>query len=173
MRINDCDRRLNYYDDKLLRLSKLEELIPTYLLDTVTTIADKRSNKITEQHNATVQSKLTRLQHAAHKKRHKKIANKNWVRDISSRPLDENEMNVLSYGLNILFRLNTYQPTVLYRVFSPLWLTIVDTGDAGISKESVPSTPSLVLSAVGTESLLQYRYRQSISPPLRTEAAPK
>ena len=63
----------------------------------VTTIADKRANKTTEQHHAIVQSKLTGLQHAAHKKRHK--TDKNWVRNISSRPLDENETQVLSYGL--------------------------------------------------------------------------
>ena len=44
-----------------------------------------------------VQSKLTRLQHAAHKKRHK--TDKNWVRNISSRLLDQNETHVLSYGL--------------------------------------------------------------------------
>ena len=41
--------------------------------------------------------KLTRLQHAAQKKRHK--TDKNWVRNISSRPLDENETQLLSYGL--------------------------------------------------------------------------
>ena len=50
----------------LLCLSKLRELIPTSLLDTLTTIADKRANKTTEQHHAIVRSKLTRLQHAAH-----------------------------------------------------------------------------------------------------------
>ena len=98
VRINDCHRRINYANDKLLLcLSKLKELIPTSLLDTLTTIADKRANKTTEQHHAIVQSKLTRLQHAAHKKRHK--TDKNWVRNISSRPLDENETQVLSYGL--------------------------------------------------------------------------
>ena len=43
------------------------------------------------------ESKLTRLQHAAHKKRSK--TDKNWVRDISSRPLDENETHVLCCGL--------------------------------------------------------------------------
>ena len=97
-RINDCRRRINYANDKLLLcLSKLKELIPTSLLDTLTTIADKRANKTTE-HHAIVQSKLTRLQHAAHKKRHK--TDKNWVRNISSRLLDENETQVLSYGLN-------------------------------------------------------------------------
>ena len=66
-RINDCHRRINYANDKLLLcLSKLKELIPTSLLDTLTTIADKRANKTTEQHHAIVRSKLTRLQHAAH-----------------------------------------------------------------------------------------------------------
>ena len=73
-----------------------EELIPTSLLDTLTTIADTRANKTTEQDHPIVQSKLTRLQHAAHKKRHK--TDKNCVRSISSRPLDENETQVLSYG---------------------------------------------------------------------------
>jgi len=43
------------------------------------------------------ESKLTRLQRAAHKKRSK--TDKNWVRDISSRPLDENETHILSYVL--------------------------------------------------------------------------
>ena len=47
------------------------KVVPTPLLDTVTTIADKRANKTTKQHHAIVQSKLIRLQHAAHKKRHK------------------------------------------------------------------------------------------------------
>ena len=93
--MNDCRRRLNYSNDKLLLcLSKLKELIPTSLLDTVTTIADKRANKSTEKHHAIVQSKLTQFQHAAHKKRHK--TDKNWVRNISTRPLDENETRVLS-----------------------------------------------------------------------------
>ena len=55
-RINDCHRRVSYCNDKLLLcLSKLKELTPTSLLDTVTTIADKRANKTTEQHHAIVQ----------------------------------------------------------------------------------------------------------------------
>ena len=96
--IKDCHRRINYADVKLLLcLSKLQELIPTSLLDTLATIADKRANKTTEQYHAIVESKLTRLQHAAHKKCHK--TDKNWVRNISSHPLDENETQVLSYGL--------------------------------------------------------------------------
>ena len=97
---NDCHRRINYTNDKLLLcLSKLKELIPSPLLDTLTTIADKGANKTTEQHHAIVQSKLTRLQRAAHKKRHK--TNKNWFRNISSRPLDENETQVLSHRIEL------------------------------------------------------------------------
>ena len=65
----------------LLCLSKLRELIPTPLLDTLTIIANNRADKTTEQHLAILQSKLTRLQHTAHKKRHK--TDKNWVRNIS------------------------------------------------------------------------------------------
>ena len=92
---------IKYANDKLLLcLTKLKELIPTPPLDTLTTIADKRANKTTEQHHAIVQSKLTRLQQAAHKKSHK--TDKNWVRKISSRPLDEKETQVLSYGLSLL-----------------------------------------------------------------------
>ena len=49
--IKDCYRRLNYSNDKLLLcLSKLKELIPTPLQDTLTAIADKQANKTTEQH---------------------------------------------------------------------------------------------------------------------------
>ena len=55
------------------------------------------TNETTEHNRAIAQSKLTRLQHAAHKKRHK--TDKNWVRNISSRPLDENETPLPSYGL--------------------------------------------------------------------------
>ena len=98
VRINDCHRRINYTNDRpLLCLSKLKELIPTSLLNTLTIIADKWANKTTEQHHTIVQSKLARLQHAAHKKRHK--TDKNWVRNISSHPLDKNETQVLSYRL--------------------------------------------------------------------------
>ena len=50
-RINDCHRRLNFYNNKLQqRLDKLKQLIPTNLLDTVLAIADKRANKTEEQH---------------------------------------------------------------------------------------------------------------------------
>ena len=42
--------------------------------------------------------KLTRLQNAAHKKLPK--TDKNWVRNISSCALDENETQVFSNGLN-------------------------------------------------------------------------
>ena len=98
-RINDChDRRLNYYKDKLQqRLDKLRHLIPTDLLDTILTIADRRANKTAEQHRTKTQLKLTRLQRTKDKKGQK--PDDNWVRNISSRPLDKTETHVLSYGL--------------------------------------------------------------------------
>ena len=97
-RINDCHRRLNYYKDKLQqRLDKLRRFIPTDLLDTILTIADRRANKTAEQHCTKTQLKLTRLQRTKDKKRQK--PDDNWVRNISSRPLDKTETQVLSYGL--------------------------------------------------------------------------
>ena len=83
--INDCHRRLNYYKDKLQqRLDKLRQFIPTDLLDTILTIADRRANKTAEQHRTKTQLKLTRLQRTKDKKRQK--PDDNWVRNISSRP---------------------------------------------------------------------------------------
>ena len=97
-RINDCHRRLNYYKDKLQqRLDKLRQFIPTDLLDTILTIADRRANKTAEQHRTKTQLKLTRLQRTKDKKRQKPYDN--WVRNISCRPLDKTETQVLSYGL--------------------------------------------------------------------------
>ena len=97
-RINDCHRRLSYYNNKLQhRLDKLKQLLPTSLLSTIQTIADKRADKTTEKHRAKTKLKLTRLQDTKNAKRRK--PDENWVRNISSRPLDETETQVLSYGL--------------------------------------------------------------------------
>ena len=96
--INDCHRRLNYYNNKIQqRLDKLKQLLPTTLLSTIQTIADKRADKTAEQHRAKAKQKLTRLQDTKNANRRKPDAN--WVRNISSRPLDETETPVLSYGL--------------------------------------------------------------------------
>ena len=63
----------------------------------IQTIADKRADKTAEQHRAKTKQKLTRLQDTKNAKRRKSDAN--WVRNISSSPLDETETQVLSYGL--------------------------------------------------------------------------
>ena len=100
-RINDCHRRLNYYNDKIQeRLDKLKQLLPTTLLSTIQTIAEKRADKTAEQHRAKTKQKLKRLQDTKNAKRRKPDAN--WVRNISSRPLVETETQVLSYGLKHL-----------------------------------------------------------------------
>lgn len=104
---NDCHKRLSYSNDKLLLcLSKLKGRIPTSLLDTVTTIADKRGNKIVEQHHAWVQFKMTRLQYAAHKKktiRSTKIAQEHFFP-----PLRRKRNKCTLLDLNIPLHLNTY-----------------------------------------------------------------
>jgi len=86
-RINDCHRRLNYYNDKIQqRLDKLKQLLSTTLLSTIQTIADKRADKTAEQDRAKAKQNLTRLQDTKNDKLRKPDAN--WVRNISSRPLD-------------------------------------------------------------------------------------
>ena len=97
-RINDCHRRLNYCNNKLQQqLNKLKQLLPTDLLDTVTTIADRRANKTTDRVCSEKERKLTRLQRSKDKNRPK--TDDNLVSNISSRPLDKTETHVLSYGL--------------------------------------------------------------------------
>ena len=61
------------------------------------TIADRRADKTTDRVRTEQERKLTRLQRNRDKKRPK--TDKNWVRNISSRPLDKTETHVLSYGL--------------------------------------------------------------------------
>ena len=97
-RINDCHRRLNYCNNKLQQqLDKLKQLLPTNLLDTVMTIAGRRADKTTDRVRTEQERKLTRLQRNKDKKGPK--TDENWVRNISSRPLDKTETHVLSYGL--------------------------------------------------------------------------
>ena len=86
------------YNDKIQqRLDKLKRLLPTTLLSTIQTIADKRADKTAEQYRAKMKQKLTRRQDTKNAKR--RTPDENWVRNISSRPLDETETQVLSYGL--------------------------------------------------------------------------
>ena len=58
---------------------------------------DRRANKATERARTGHQQKLTRLLRNKEQRRSK--PDDNWVRNISSRPLDKNETRVLSYGL--------------------------------------------------------------------------
>ena len=59
-RLNDYHGRLKRYKNKTQQLQeKLKQLIPTELLDTVSTIADKRDNKATERARTGHQQKVT------------------------------------------------------------------------------------------------------------------
>ena len=60
-------------------------------------MADRRADKTTDRGRTEQERKLTRLQRNRDKKRPK--TDENWVRNISSRPLDKTETCVLSYGL--------------------------------------------------------------------------
>ena len=92
-RINDYHRRLNYCNNKLQeQLDKLKQLLPTNLLDAVTTIADRRADKTTDRVRSEQERKLT-------EDKNRPKTDDNWVRNISSRPLDKTETHVLSYGL--------------------------------------------------------------------------
>lgn len=97
-RINDCHRGLKRYNNKKQQLhDKLNQLIRTELLDTITTIAEKRASKATERARTGHQQKLTRL--VRNKEQRQSKPDDNWVRNISSHPLDKNETRALSYGL--------------------------------------------------------------------------
>ncbi|CAH3162976.1 unnamed protein product, partial [Pocillopora meandrina] len=60
-------------------------------------VADRRADKTSYQARDKHQQKLTRLQHNKDKRRQR--TDDNWVRNISSRPLDKTETQILSYGL--------------------------------------------------------------------------
>ena len=60
-RIKNCDRRLNYCNNKLQQLDKLKQLLPTNLLDTVTTIAERRADKTSVRVRTEQERKRTRL----------------------------------------------------------------------------------------------------------------
>ena len=89
---NGCHRRLHYYNEKL---NKLKEVTPTFLPDTIKTIADKLGGKTARQHHAqrggiktnptsTYQNKMPPTE-------------ENGVQNTSCRPLDKTETQVLSY----------------------------------------------------------------------------
>jgi len=92
-RIKNCHRRLNYCNNKLQQLDKLKQLLPTNLLDTVTTIAERRADKTSVRVRTEQERKLSRLHRNKNKNRLK--TDDNWVRNISFRP----ETHVLSFGL--------------------------------------------------------------------------
>ena len=62
----------------------------------MTNITDRRADKTTQQFRTNTERKLTRLRQTRDKRRK---TDDNWARNISSRPLDETETQVLSHGL--------------------------------------------------------------------------
>ena len=96
-RINDCHRRLNLYKTKLQqKFDQLKQRLPTNLLNTVRSIADRRSHRSATDCRTKLGQKLSKLYNKTN--RRSKPDDK-WVRNISSRPLDKTETQVLAYGL--------------------------------------------------------------------------
>ena len=87
--------KVSYANDKLL-LCTLKELIPTSLLDTLTTIADKRANKTTEQHLTNILKPLT------DKSRHKLQSTDNFIDAIKTIQIPDDH-KLVSFDVKSLF----------------------------------------------------------------------
>ena len=84
------ERIIHFYNERLShRFSKSQELIPIILLDA----ACKGAERTARQHHVQTHPTSTRTKI----KRHKTY--ENWIKNISSRPLDETETQVLSHGV--------------------------------------------------------------------------
>ena len=77
---------------------KLKQMIPTDLLDTVSTIVDEQTNNTTERARTGYKRKLTRL--LCDKEQRQSKPDNNWISNISSRSLVKSETRVLANGLN-------------------------------------------------------------------------
>ncbi len=97
MRINDCHKRINIHEKACERIEKyLHEGIPEHLLNIVKRISDKRKDRIKAETRIRLDKKLNAL---FEKTSRKQKAPENWVKNISNRVLDKDEVSVLSYGM--------------------------------------------------------------------------
>ena len=97
VRINNCHRRLNRYKTKpQQKFDQLKQRLPTNLLNTVRSIADRRSHRSATDCRTKLGQKLSKLYNKTNRR---SKSDDKWVRNISSRPLDKTETQVLSYGL--------------------------------------------------------------------------
>ena len=98
-RINDCHKRLNKYKSLLEKtVEKLRQSLPSNLLEVVRTIADKRAYKRALECRTRQVEKLRKLYETS-KRLNRPKPDANWVKNISSRQIDDSETKLLSYGL--------------------------------------------------------------------------
>ena len=98
-RINDCHKWLNKYKSLLEKaVEKLRQSLPSNLLEIVRSIADKRAYKRALECRTRQVEKLRKLYETS-KRLNRPKPDVNWVKNISSRQIDDSETKLLSYGL--------------------------------------------------------------------------
>ena len=99
VRINDCHKRKNTYEKACSDIKRyLESNIPGDSLDIVNSIATEQSRKVKEETHTRLNDKLLVLEKKVRANDIQKPAS-NFIKNISSRVLDEHEKTVLSYGI--------------------------------------------------------------------------
>ena len=97
MRINDCHKRININEKACEKIENyLHKCIPEELLNIVKEVSNKRRDKVKTETRERLKKKLNGL---FEKTSPKQKAPESWVKNISHRVLDANEVNVLSYGM--------------------------------------------------------------------------
>ena len=100
LRINDCHKRVNIHEKACKNIERyLDERIPENLLNILKKIAKERRDKIKSETRERLDKKLNALFQNSSRKQNKKLAPGNWVKNISDRLLDTDEVSVLSYGM--------------------------------------------------------------------------
>jgi hypothetical protein len=100
LRINDCHKRVNIHEKACKNIERyLDERIPENLLNILKKIAKERRDKIKSETRERLDKKLNALFQNSSRKQNQKLAPGNWVKNISDRLLDTDEVSVLSYGM--------------------------------------------------------------------------
>ncbi|CAB4032852.1 Hypothetical predicted protein, partial [Paramuricea clavata] len=99
VRINDCHKRKSIHEKAYSDIERyLESSIPGDLPDVVKNIATEQSRKVKEETHTRLNDKLLALEQKGHVNNKQKPPS-NFIKNISSRVLDEHEKTVLSYGM--------------------------------------------------------------------------
>ena len=107
-RINDCHRRLHFYNERLWHpFNKLQQIILTVLSDTSKTIAYKRADKNARQHHVQAESKLTWQNQ---NKTPQELVQEYFFPSLKN----ETKHTYFITDWNVLLHRNVYRPKILY-----------------------------------------------------------